>query len=156
MVYGGKVFVLDKGNVFRGICDELDGQFIDFNSGSDICLNPFSNYKKDGPFGEVQNFTVLLESVICLMLKPDGGISDLEASFVSKAVTMVQKETKERTDIRDIFLKSDDPKERGLGAMMDDFCDDGIYAKYFKGPSNISFEKIFVVIDFGSLPNDPN
>ena len=38
--------------------------------------------------------------------------------------------------------------------MLDDFCDDGIYSKYFKGSSNLSFGKDFVVVDFGRFSND--
>lgn len=157
MAYGGKVFVLDRGKSFRGICYEQNGQFIDFGDGNDIRLNPFSNYKKDGDREEKADFVLLLKSVVCSMIRPNGGISDLEASFVSKAVTIVaeSKEDKgEISDIRDLFLKSNDPRERDLGTMLYDFCDDGIYAKYFKGPSNISFEKDFVVIEFEGLSND--
>ena len=39
---GGRVFVLDVGRSFEKTCYMLNGQYIQFSSNIDICMNPFS------------------------------------------------------------------------------------------------------------------
>ncbi|HMY01308.1 MAG TPA: DUF5934 domain-containing protein, partial [Agitococcus sp.] len=44
---GGKAFIIDSGRSYENLCQILDGEYIDFGEGNNICLNPFTSILED-------------------------------------------------------------------------------------------------------------
>ena len=81
MGLGGRVFVLDVGRSFEKTCYMLGGQFLEFSSRTDICLNPFSSIDVDNPEA-VEDTLAMLKSVIQMMAAPIEGVDDKGAALL--------------------------------------------------------------------------
>jgi conjugal transfer ATP-binding protein TraC len=50
---GGKVFIIDSGRSYENLCQILDGEYIDFEEGNTICLNPFTTILEEPVAGGI-------------------------------------------------------------------------------------------------------
>ena len=57
---GGRVFIIDVGRSYKKLCNELNGQFIEFTYHSKLCLNPFSHID-EAKEDEVNDFASKVE-----------------------------------------------------------------------------------------------
>jgi len=160
---GGKVWVIDVGRSYMKLCDSLGGQFLSFEQGSNICLNPFSWVKDDETFEEVQD---ILISLLATMAAPQAGLDDFQTSALR---TVLLEQFKLHGDQLSIDHIADAclalSKELGEGLQQEfrekrlsdisfglrPFCKDGHYGKYFNGPANIDFTKNFVLLELEEL-----
>lgn len=160
---GGKVWVIDVGRSYMKLCESLGGQFLSFEQGSNICLNPFSSVKSDEDFEEVQD---ILLSLLATMAAPKAGLDDFQTSTLRTILLEQYKTHRENLSIDHIadacFAMS---KELGEGENLEyrekrlsdityglkAFCAAGQYGKYFNGPANIDFRKSFVLLELEEL-----
>lgn len=160
---GGKVWVIDVGRSYMKLCESLGGQFLSFEQGSNICLNPFSSVKSDDDFEEVQD---ILLSLLATMAAPKAGLDDFQTSTLRTILLEQYKTHRENLTIDHIadacFAMS---KELGEGENLEyrekrlsdityglkAFCAAGQYGKYFNGPANIDFRKSFVLLELEEL-----
>jgi len=160
---GGKVWVIDVGRSYVKLCDSLDGQFLSFEPGSTICLNPFSGLTTEEEFDEVQD---ILLNLLATMAAPKEGLSD----FQTGALRTILREQymRHRTGLsvdliaqacfdRAIELGEGDDRQfrekrlSDIGFGLQAFCSDGQYGKYFNGPATIDFRKNFVLLELEEL-----
>lgn len=150
---GGKVFVLDVGRSFEKTCFLLGGQFIEFKTKGDICLNPFSTLPVDD-LDAAQDGLSMLKSVLMLMAAPTKGVDDMEAALLEQAMLETWKILKNQTTISDIaqfLLKHEDKKAQDLGTMLFPYTRDGVYGKFFNSPATVNLENTLVVIELEEL-----
>lgn len=155
---GGRVFVLDVGRSFEKTCLLLNGQFIEFTTKvspgrAALCINPFSTIdptKKE----ESEDALAMLKSVICTMVAPTQGVTDLERTILEKAMLETfhqhgQKTT--LTKIAEALNQSDDQRTRDLASMLYPYTAQGMYGKFFEGDANVDFTNPLVVVELEEL-----
>jgi conjugal transfer ATP-binding protein TraC len=151
---GGRVFVIDVGRSFERQVKHFEGQFVEFKSGSNLCLNPFSNInskKQD----DIDDQLAILKPIIAMMIAPKAGTTDHEDSLISEAITRVWNEKGNEAgmgDIADWFLEKEEGEEyKRMGRQLFNYGRDGVYGKYFNGKANINFDSNFFVTELGDL-----
>lgn len=150
---GGRVFVLDVGRSFEKTCYMLGGQFIQFSSNADICMNPFSNLDIDNQEA-IEDTLAMLKSVIQMMAAPINGVNDKGAALLEQATNEAFKQYKNETTITDIanyLLSLDDEQAQDLGKMLYPYTQAGVYGKYFSGKANVNLDNNIVVIELEEL-----
>ena len=150
---GGRVFILDVGRSFEKTCHMLGGQFIEFSTDKDVCLNPFSGIDPNNPEASSDALT-MLKSVLQLMAAPIKGVDDKGASLLEQAMNesfnMYGSETT-ITHIADYLKQKNDLQANDLGEMLYAYTDKGAYGKYFNGKANINLDNNLVVIELEEL-----
>lgn len=150
---GGRVFVLDVGRSFEKTCYMLGGQFIEFSTKKEVCLNPFSGIDPNNEEAASDALT-MLKSVLQLMAAPIKGVDDKGAALLEQAMNESFKEHGSETTITHIakFLKErEDLQAKDLGEMLYGYTDQGAYGKYFNGTANINLDNNLVVIELEEL-----
>ncbi len=150
---GGRVFVLDVGRSFEKTCYMLGGQFLEFSSSTDICLNPFSSI--DINYSEaIEDTLAMLKSVIQMMSAPINGVNDKGAALLEQATNEAFKKHLNNTTITDIanyLLSLDDAQANDLGQMLYPYTSNGVYGKYFNGEANVNLDNHLIVIELEEL-----
>ena len=152
---GGRVFVLDVGRSFEKTVKIQNGQFIEFNKESRICLNPFSNLKMDEK-EDLDDQISMIKSIIAVMACPTDKITDYQNAMIERAITHCIKTKGVETEIVDIanwLENAGDEVSRQLGVMLTPYTEEGAYGKYFTGKNNIDFNNPFVVVELDELKN---
>ena len=155
---GGRVFVLDVGRSFEKTCLLLGGQFIEFTTKvsrgrAPLCINPFSTIDPSHK-EEADDALAMLKSVICTMVAPTQGVSDLERTYLEKAMTETFQQFGQKTTMTKIaeFLDaSDDQRSKDLASQLYPYTKDGMYGKFFEGEANVDFTNPLVVVELEEL-----
>ena len=150
---GGRVFVLDVGRSFEKTCYMLGGQFWEFSSSTDICLNPFSSIDISNPEA-IEDTLAMLKSVIQMMSAPINGVNDKGAALLEQATNEAFKKHLNKTTITDIaeyLLALDDTLANDLGQMLYPYTSNGVYGKYFNGDANVNLDNHLVVVELEEL-----
>ena len=150
---GGRVFVLDVGRSFEKTCYMLGGQFLEFSSSTDICLNPFSSIDVNNPEA-VEDTLAMLKSVIQMMSAPINGVDDKGAALLEQATNESFKKYKNETTITDVanyLLNLNDAQANDLGQMLYPYTSNGVYGKYFNGEANVNLDNHLIVIELEEL-----
>ena len=146
---GGKVFVLDVGRSFEKTAKLLDGNFLEFSSKSQVCLNPFTSIIPE----ESADSLLMLKSIVALMASPTQGVTDIEFSYIEKAITHAWQTKGNAASISDVaqFLeKTKDKRAQDLATMIYPYTA-GAYGKFFNGKANINFQNNLNVIELEEL-----
>ncbi|MBW8309700.1 MAG: type IV secretion system protein TraC [Candidatus Paracaedibacteraceae bacterium] len=155
---GGQVFILDVGRSFEKMCLAYKGQYIQFNSHSNICLNPFSSVPTDNS-EETSDSLSALKLVLSLMAAPTKGLSDIENSILEEAMVSVWENQGTETNISDIasYLTSQpDSRSKDIGRMLFPYTKEGSYGRFFNGKSNVDLEDKLFVVEFSELESRPD
>lgn len=150
---GGKVFVLDVGRSFEKASKLLGGDFLEFSSSSQICLNPFSNIPTENE-NETKDSLMMLKSIVALMAAPTNGVTDIEYSYIEQAITNAWNKKRTNASITDIAesLKNfNDKRADDLATMLYPYTITGAYGKFFNGEANITFDNALNVIELEEL-----
>jgi conjugal transfer ATP-binding protein TraC len=150
---GGRVFVLDVGRSFEKTTKLLSGQYLEFSTKSEICINPFSSIPIDDD-KERDDALAMMKPVIALMASGGNAIDSLEYSFIERAIGEAWSLKQNRASITDIFdylQNHESERARDLGTKIFPYTNQGNYGRFFEGESNISFEEALVVIELEEL-----
>jgi conjugal transfer ATP-binding protein TraC len=150
---GGKVFVLDVGRSFEKTCFLLEGQFIEFKAKTPLCLNPFSTIPTHDP-DVAQDALAMLKSILILMASPSQKMSDLEVALLEQAMLHSWQAFQNActiTHIADYLLQHADQKAKDLGTMLFPYTTEGIYGRFFNGPSTVNLDNNLVVLELEEL-----
>ncbi len=153
MGLGGRVFVLDVGRSFEKTCYMLGGQFLEFSSSTDICLNPFSSIDVNNPEA-IEDTLAMLKSVIQMMAAPINGVDDKGAALLEQATNESFKRHQNKTtitDIADYLLSLEDDLANDLGKMLYPYTTNGVHGKYFNGEANVNLNNPLIVIELEEL-----
>jgi conjugal transfer ATP-binding protein TraC len=145
---GGKVWVIDVGRSYLDLCDAYDGDFIEFNKESNICLNPFPLIQD---FAEEEDMIIGLVSA---MAAPTTPLTDFQVASMKRAFRTIWDEKKQKMRVDDLaaaLLEHRDQRVKDVGAQLYPFTRDGEYGKYFDGDNNVNFRRAFSVLELEEL-----
>ena len=150
---GGQVFVIDVGRSFEKTVKLLGGTYLEFNTKSTLCLNPFTNIPMEDP-ALVEDTLAMLKPVIAAMTSPREGVSDLEYALIEKGLKhgWDQKQTQAGiTDVADYLKEQSSGLAQSLGEKLFPYTNKGIYGRFFNGPCTVDLDHPFVVIELEEL-----
>ena len=153
----GRVYVLDVGRSFEKQVKLFGGQFLEFSTKSDLCLNPFSNID-DSDHEKVQDSLSVLKPIVAMMAAPKAGTTDYEDALITKCLTEVWARYGKEAGLSDIaewFLEEGSKNCKMLGSMLFPYTKEGPYGKFFNGKSNIDFNSNFFVTELEELKSRP-
>lgn len=148
MSEGARVWVIDAGKSYKKLSDSLDGEFVQFGEGSNICLNPFQTIET---WEEEEDGIV---SLVGAMASADGNLSDFQISELKRTMKLIwDVKGQEMTvdDIRSACLANDDRRVQDIGAQLYAFSSEGAYGRFFVGKNNARFTNPFTVLELDEL-----
>ncbi len=157
---GDNVFIFDVGRSYEKLAKTIGGQWIEFDAKNPMSLNPFSEIKTKEDFDDGWEY---LRDFIYMI---GGSLSKEEAkkgeklikSYIDASLQEMWNEYKDELEISHIsqwFLTAghrEGKKELiDFGQQLKPFTRDGIYGRFFSGPSSVDFHKQFVVMELDSI-----
>jgi conjugal transfer ATP-binding protein TraC len=150
---GGRVFVLDVGRSFEKTCFLLEGQFIEFSTKSNLCVNPFSTISTDNKEA-TEDSLAMLKPVVMLMAAPNQGVDDMGAALIEQAIIAAWGSHKTQANLTHVaswLLAHADKKAQDLGTMLFPYTEKGNYGRFFTGPATVNLESPLVVVELEEL-----
>lgn len=148
---GGRVWVVDIGRSYAKLCRLLSGDFIEFTPEKPPCLNPFSRVRNlDGEDSDLD----LLIPIIGQMASPSRPLSDLERSFIEKAIRQAYGRLMSQTTIMSVaeeLSNIGDARAQDLATMLYPYTQRGRYGRFFDGEMTLHSDNPFVVLELEEL-----
>lgn len=145
---GGRIWVIDAGKSYKKLCESLDGEFVQFDESSTICLNPFEFIKnwEDEEDGIV--------SLVEAMASPKGLLTDYQKSELKRAMkeqwqSLGNKMTVDT--VADALIAHADVRVQDVGHQLFAFTSKGSYGRFFSGTNNANFLNRFTVLELDEL-----
>ncbi|HZN61527.1 MAG TPA: ATP-binding protein [Planctomycetota bacterium] len=145
---GAHVFILDRGNSYRKLCDLLGGTYVAFEPTRPRSINPCGRGLDEG------KLLFLTDIVAEMCTQGQREVTVKERSLISRSVRAAfQGPDREvlTSDIRRALEADGDPLARELAIAMEIFCGDGPYAGFFDRPREADFERSPVVFELGEI-----
>jgi conjugal transfer ATP-binding protein TraC len=150
------IWVVDVGESYKNLCENLGGQYIDFNENMDFVINPFSDCE------DLSEDMDLFISLIAKMAKPTENVSDTEKAVIEEAIRITFTKHAKATCIDYIIEtlqqmaeeSSDYPKKNAaiiISTNLFRWGSNGTYGKFFKGTNNLNLSNKFVVLELKNL-----
>lgn len=157
----GIVFIIDKGDSYKKLCQLLDGVYVD---GKNLKLNPFTYLHQIKDQDAIQLYFSMIRDLLATIVSPNGELDSvsrahlLQASFsayeryqkstnidsVVEALTHLDEKQKEQTGINDRRLYD-------LITLLKEYTTTGINGQYFNEASTIDPNAKLVVLELGSI-----
>ncbi len=146
---GARVFVLDRGNSYRKLCETLGGSYIAFDPLHPRSINPCGR-------GLDEDKKLFLTDIVCEMASQGQREPTVkERCLVARAVVKAFAGAGDReVFIRDILaaLRADEEREaRDLSVCLEMFAHDGPYAGFFDRPSEEEAPGLLTVYELGEV-----
>ena len=146
---GAQVWVIDAGKSYQKLSDLLKGDFVHFEEGTGVCLNPFEL---------VQNYEDEEDAIVSLvsaMASAKGNLSEWQVSALKQVMTDVWEEKGQKMKVDDIadrcLEEHQDQRLKDVGMQLYPFTSRGSYGKYFAHDNNVSFQNQFTVLELDEL-----
>jgi conjugal transfer ATP-binding protein TraC len=155
---GAHVFVLDRGNSYRKICELAGGEYVAFDADRPKRINPCGHA---GAFDHEKH--IALGDLVAEMCSQGGAdLTRTERSLILRAIARAFEEKPGEevflSDIRGALLKEAEsaPAELSkvvheLALSMEPFTGKGPYAGFFDGPNEVDFGTPFTVFELGEI-----
>jgi conjugal transfer ATP-binding protein TraC len=151
LAIGGQVWVIDIGRSYQKLCRLLDGDFIEFKPENPPCLNPFSRVRDlDGKESDLD----LLIPILGQMASPSRPLTDLERSFIEKAIRQAYGRLIDKTTITAVaeeLSRIGDPRAQDLCTMLYPYTRRGRYGRFFEGEMTLRSQNPFAVLELEEL-----
>lgn len=151
---GARVFAIDVGRSYEKLCGLVDGEFLVFDSGGGMSLNPFSKVE------DIDGDMELLKPLFAQMASPSERLGDLGKSLLEEAIRTAWEKNGRATrmdDVADALRAIGDHGRVGedLARMLGAYCSRGQYGRFFEGDSGVSFERDLTVLELEELRSRP-
>lgn len=146
---GARVFVIDRGDSYRKLCETLGGTYVAFDPSRPLSLNPCGR-------GLDEEKKIFLTDIVCEMAaQGQREMTVKERSLVARSVIRAFEAAGAREVlIRDILqaLESDgEPAAHDLAVCLEMFANDGPYAGFFDRPCALSDAGPLTVFELGDV-----
>jgi len=148
MSEGAQVWVIDAGKSYQNLSEVLDGDFLQFNESTNICLNPFPLVND---YADEEDSLV---SLVAAMASEKGLLSELQKAQLKRVMSELWEEHGKdlKVDhIADMCLSDEDQRVRDVGSQLFMFTSKGNYGKYFAFDNNVRFSNPFTVLELDEL-----
>jgi conjugal transfer ATP-binding protein TraC len=146
---GAKVFVLDRGNSYRKLCETLGGAYVAFDPRAPLSINPCGS-------GLDEEKKLFLTDIVCEMCsqgRRELGVK--ERSLVARAIVRAFQSAGPREvlvrDILDALDGDGEPDAHDLAVCLEMFARDGPYAGFFDRPRAPDEGALLTVYELGDV-----
>lgn len=162
---GGKVYVLDIGKSYERMGEIVDSQFFEFDiDNPKYILNPFTWARKRDDGEITDSDAAFLRAIVYEMARPTegGALPPITESVIEEAIRTIFKLKGNAASITDIVNYLDkkgnekrDQRIKDIAQQLFIFAE-GSFSGFFKGKSNISFDKDLIILDMTGLKGETN
>ncbi len=149
---GGKAWVLDIGSSYRNLCETNGGQYLSFGPNDDIRMPIFEDVTS------FEDQVDLLTDLMAVMIAPRDGLNEFQTAYLKHTIEKAWEETKHQTTIdriAELLSQADRTDISDLALQLRPFTSVGSYGRFFRGPSNINFNRDMVVVELSDLKEKP-
>lgn len=145
---GAQVWVIDAGKSYKKLNEQLDGDFLQFDEASKICLNPFElidDWKEDED---------TISALIAAMASEKEKLSDFQMAGLKQILKRLWETKGQAMTVDDIAAECLDHTEQrmhDIGQQLFSFTSKGGYGQYFHGHNTMRFENPFTVLELDEL-----
>ncbi|MCD2450515.1 type IV secretion system protein TraC [Methylicorpusculum oleiharenae] len=145
---GAQIWAIDVGRSYENLCEVLEGDFVKFTHGSNICMNPFEI---------VQNFEEeadMLAGLVSQMAAPTEKLTDFQTAGLKRILKQLWTEKAQAMSVDDIarqLCAETDQRLKDVGEQLFPFTTQGEYGRYFNGKNNAKFASDFTVLELEEL-----
>jgi hypothetical protein len=146
---GARVFVLDRGNSYRKLCEMMGGTYIAFDPMAPCSINPCGT-------GLDEEKKIFLTDILCEMCSQgQRELTVKERSLVGRSIVRAFGRAGPReVFIRDILRELDqdgEPAAHDLAICLEMFANDGPYAGFFDRPCSPEEPGLLTVYELGEV-----
>lgn len=148
MSEGAQVWVIDAGKSYEKLTELLDGDFIHFEEGTSVCLNPFELVES------YEDEEDALVGIVMNMASPKGKLSELQEQSLKQTMGKLWDLHGNKLQIDHIAeacFREDDQRVKDIGQQLYSFTSKGTYGRYFSGQNNIDFRNQLTVLELDEL-----
>lgn len=145
---GAQVWVIDAGKSYKKLNEQLDGDFLQFDEASEICLNPFElidDWKEDED---------TISVLIAAMASEKEKLSDFQMAGLKQILKRLWETKGQAMTVDDIAaecLGHTEQRMHDIGQQLFSFTSKGGYGQYFHGHNTMRFENPFTVLELDEL-----
>ena len=145
---GAQVWVIDAGKSYKKLNEQLDGDFLQFDEASKICLNPFElidDWKEDED---------TISALIAAMASEMEKLSDFQMAGLKQILKRLWETKGQAMTVDDIAaecLGHTEQRMHDIGQQLFSFTSKGGYGQYFHGHNTMRFENPFTVLELDEL-----
>ena len=145
---GAQVWVIDAGKSYKKLNEQLDGDFLQFDEASKICLNPFElidDWKEDED---------TISALIAAMASEKEKLSDFQMAGLKQILKRLWETKGQAMTVDDIAAKClghTEQRMHDIGQQLFSFTSKGGYGQYFHGHNTMRFENPFTVLELDEL-----
>ena len=145
---GAQVWVIDAGKSYKKLNEQLDGDFLQFDEASKICLNPFElidDWKDDED---------TISALIAAMASEKEKLSDFQMAGLKQILKRLWETKGQAMTVDDIAaecLGHTEQRMHDIGQQLFSFTSKGGYGQYFHGHNTMRFENPFTVLELDEL-----
>ena len=145
---GAQVWVIDAGKSYKKLNEQLDGDFLQFDEASKICLNPFElidDWKEDED---------TISALIAAMASEKEKLSDFQMAGLKQILKRLWETKGQAMTVDDIAaecLGHTEQRMHDIGQQLFSFTSKGGYGQYFHGHNSMRFENPFTVLELDEL-----
>lgn len=145
---GAQVWVIDAGKSYKKLNEQLDGDFLQFDEASKICLNPFElidDWKEDED---------TISALIAAMASEKEKLSDFQMAGLKQILKRLWETKGQAMTVDDIAaecLGHTEQRMHDIGQQLFPFTSKGGYGQYFHGHNTMRFENPFTVLELDEL-----
>lgn len=145
---GAQVWVIDTGKSYKKLNEQLDGDFLQFDEASKICLNPFElidDWKEDED---------TISALIAAMASEKEKLSDFQMAGLKQILKRLWETKGQAMTVDDIAaecLGHTEQRMHDIGQQLFSFTSKGGYGQYFHGHNTMRFENPFTVLELDEL-----
>ncbi|AIJ10673.1 type IV secretion system protein TraC [Edwardsiella piscicida] len=146
---GAQVWVIDAGKSYQKLAEMLKGDFVHFEEGTHVCINPFEliqNYEDEED---------AIVSLVCAMASAKGLLGEWQISALKQVLANIWEEKGTEMKVDDIaercLEEDNDQRLKDVGQQLYAFTSQGSYGKYFSHKNNVSFQNQFTVLELDEL-----
>ena len=145
---GAQVWVIDAGKSYKKLNEQLDGDFLQFDEASKICLNPFElidDWKEDED---------TISVLIAAMASEKEKLFDFQMAGLKQILKRLWETKGQAMTVDDIAaecLGHTEQRMHDIGQQLFSFTSKGGYGQYFHGHNTMRFENPFTVLELDEL-----
>lgn len=162
----GKSFIIDEGEGYKNLCNELSGNYIEFNLLAPVCINPFAfiNWTHNEEYMSLMEFEDLfsheifaITEILVLMI----GRKKLDQHDIQMLEMAVIKSAKQQrkatitTVVKYLFNSENKEQASKMAEWLQPFTSTGEYSDFFEGDDTKIIENQLNVLELEGLGNSP-
>jgi conjugal transfer ATP-binding protein TraC len=155
---GSPVFILDRGNSYKKLCEVLGGQYITFDPDRPIRINPIGRAETF----DKERLLFAKDTIAEMCSQGEEPVRKEERTVLENAIQKaVERKKTGEVFLSDVYAALLDEVKTGpqslrrdldrLTLAMKPFIGNGAYAGFFDGPSEVDFGSGFVVFELGDI-----